>query len=165
MLSTEGPALVVADFNQDGLEDVFIGASRDGKSAVFLQQKSGKFIRTVQPALENDSNYEDVASCVADVNQDGFPDLVLANGGNEFYGQDEHLTPRVYLNDGKGIFKRAVKCIRQSFYKCILRCCHWILTVTDIRIYLLAGDRFLIIMVRFPDPTCWRMTGKEDLRM
>ncbi len=108
MLSSEGPSLIVADFNHDSLDDVFIGASRGGKSAVFLQQKSGKFIKTVQPGFETDTNFEFVASCVADINQDGFPDLIIANGGNEFYGNDEQLRPRVYLNDGKGIFSRDV---------------------------------------------------------
>jgi hypothetical protein len=106
MLSTEGPAMIVADLNRDGLEDLVIGASRLGKSAVFLQQKSGTFTRTLQPSLEADSNFEFVASCVADINNDGFPDLVFANGGNEFYGRDEQLRPRIYLNDGKGIFTR-----------------------------------------------------------
>jgi len=106
MLSSEGPGLIVADLNQDGLEDLFIGASRFGKSAVFLQQKSGTFIKSQQQSLEADSNFEFVASCVADINHDGFPDLVFANGGNEFYGRDEQLRPRVYLNDGKGIFTR-----------------------------------------------------------
>jgi hypothetical protein len=106
MLSTEGPALTVADFNHDSLDDVFIGSSRQGESAVFLQQKSGKFLKTVQPGLDADSNFEAVASCVADVNKDGFPDLILANGGNEFYGMDEHQKPRIYLNDGRGIFTR-----------------------------------------------------------
>ena len=106
MLSTEGPALTIADFNHDGLDDIFIGASRGGKSAVFLQQKSGRFIKTNQPGLENDSNFEFVASCVLDINQDGFPDLVTTNGGNEFYGLDENLRPRIYLNDGKGVFIR-----------------------------------------------------------
>jgi enediyne biosynthesis protein E4 len=106
MLSTEGPGLVVADFNHDSLEDVFIGASRLGKSAVFLQQKSGKFLKTNQPGFETDTNFEYVASCAADVNNDGNPDLVIANGGNEFYGKDEQLRPRIYLNDGKGMFTR-----------------------------------------------------------
>jgi len=106
MLSSEGPALTVADFNHDSLEDVFIGSSRLGKSVVYLQQKSGKFIKTAQPGLEADSGFEYVGSCVADVNQDGFPDLVCTNGGNEFYGKDEQLRPRIYLNDGRGIFTR-----------------------------------------------------------
>jgi len=106
MLSTEGPALTVADFNHDSLDDVFIGSSRRGKSAVFFQQKSGKFIKSPQPGLEADSNFEFVASCAVDVNNDGFPDLVVANGGNEFYGEDEHQRPRIYLNDGRGTFTR-----------------------------------------------------------
>src|SRR5262249_54521964 len=79
MLSTEGPALVVADFNKDGLDDVFLGSSRGSKAAVFIQQKTGKFIKTSQPDLESDSNYEFVASCAIDVNNDGFEDLVVAN--------------------------------------------------------------------------------------
>jgi len=57
MLSTEGPALAVGDINHDGLEDVFIGSSKWQKSAIFLQQKNGKFIRTIQPVFQIDSSY------------------------------------------------------------------------------------------------------------
>ena len=106
MVSTEGPALAVADINHDGLEDVFIGSARNYKSAIFLQQPSGKFIKTMQPVLDNDSSYEDVDACWADVNNDGNVDLVIASGGNEFYGNDPHNTPRVYLNDGKADFTK-----------------------------------------------------------
>jgi enediyne biosynthesis protein E4 len=87
MLSTEGPALAVADINKDGLEDVFIGASKREKNAVFLQQRSGKFIRIAQPDLDHDSTYEDVDACWIDINRDGNPDLVVASGGNEYYGK------------------------------------------------------------------------------
>ena len=102
MLSTEGPALAIADINKDGLEDVFIGSSKWKKSAVFLQTPSGKFIRTTQQALDMDSTYEDVDACWTDVNKDGNLDLIVASGGNEFFGADPMLTPRVYLGDGKG---------------------------------------------------------------
>ena len=102
MVSTEGPALAVGDINHDGLEDVYLGSSKWKKSAVFLQEKPGKFIRLAEPALDRDSTYEDVDACWTDVNNDGNPDLVVASGGNEFYGQDTMLTPRVYLNDGHG---------------------------------------------------------------
>jgi len=101
MISAEGPALAVADINHDGLEDVFIGAARDGKNAMLLQQKNGKFSRKDEPALKNDSSYEDVDAAWADVNNDGNIDLIVASGGNEFYGKDIHNTPRIYLNDGK----------------------------------------------------------------
>lgn len=106
MLSTEGPALAVGDINNDGLEDVFIGSAKWQKSAVYIQKPGGNFLRTAQPGIENDSTFEDVDACITDVNKDGFADLVVASGGNEFYGNDEHLLPRVYLNDGKGQFTR-----------------------------------------------------------
>ena len=106
MFSTEGPALSIGDANRDGLEDVFIGSSKWEKSALFLQQPGGRFIRSVQPALDKDSTYEDVDACWTDVNNDGNMDLVVASGGNEFYGEDPILTPRVYLGDGKGHLNR-----------------------------------------------------------
>ena len=106
MVSTEGPALAVADINHDGLEDVFIGSSKNNKSVVFLQQANGKFIRSPQPAIDADSAYEDVDAAWADVNNDGNIDLIVASGGNEFYGNDIQSMPRVYLNDGKAHFTR-----------------------------------------------------------
>jgi len=92
--------------NKDGLDDIFIGASKWEQRGVFIQQPSGKFQRLFPPALANDSAFEDVDACWTDVNNDGNADLVIASGGNEYYGPDEHLTPRVYLNDGKNGLKR-----------------------------------------------------------
>lgn len=106
MLSTEGPALAVADINNDGLEDVFIGASKSYHNAVFLQEKNGRFKKIQPPALYNDSMYEDVDAVWADVNNDGNKDLIVVSGGNEFFGTDPHLLPRVYLNDGKANFTK-----------------------------------------------------------
>lgn len=109
MLSTEGPALVVGDMNGDGLEDVFIGGSKRNPCALFFQKSNGKFIHSNQPGLIQDSICEDISAILTDINQDGYPDLLIASGGNEFYGEDEHLLPRAYLNDGKGNFKKLEK--------------------------------------------------------
>lgn len=101
MLSTEGPALAVADINHDNFQDIFIGSSKRNKSAVFLQNATGKFTKISSPALDNDSTWEDTDAYWADVNNDGNIDLLVASGGNEYYGEDNYLLPRVYLNDGK----------------------------------------------------------------
>jgi hypothetical protein len=115
MLSTEGPALAVADIDKDGLEDVFIGSSRGEKSALFRQLPSGKFIRTDQPDLDKDSSYEDTYACWADIDHDGNPDLVIASGGNEYGGNDPHLLPRIYRNDGKGHLSKLGQAIGNVF--------------------------------------------------
>ncbi|TMI90722.1 MAG: hypothetical protein E6H08_14390 [Bacteroidetes bacterium] len=106
MISSEGPALAVGDMNNDGKEDVFIGASKGFHNAIFLQESNGKFRQTVNEDLLADSMYEDVSAVLVDVNNDKYADLVIASGGNEYYGTDKHLLPRVYLNDGKAHFKR-----------------------------------------------------------
>ncbi|MCW3118531.1 MAG: fg-gap repeat protein [Chitinophagaceae bacterium] len=104
MVSTEGPALAVGDLNGDGLEDVFIGASKGFKSGVFIQKGAGKFSKMDIPVMANDSTYEDVDACFADVNRDGNMDIIVGTGGNEYYGHSKFLLPRIYMNDGKGGF-------------------------------------------------------------
>ncbi len=106
MVSREGPALAVDDVNGDGLDDVFIGSAKFIKPILFFQDANGKFKKSTQIALDNDSTYEDVDANFTDVNNDGFKDLLVASGGNEFYGNSEMLLPRIYLNDGRGNFAR-----------------------------------------------------------
>ncbi len=101
MFGSEGPALAVGDVNNDGLQDVYIGSSKWKTSALFIQNKNGSFTKSKQPQFTLDSTYEDVDACFADVNNDGFQDLVVASGGNEYFGPEKWRQPRVYMNDGK----------------------------------------------------------------
>ena len=97
------------------MDDVFIGSSKTGKSKIFLQQASGKFLPVAQPALERDSMYEAVDASFTDLNNDGNLDLVIAGGGNEYYGEDSNLLPRAYLNDGKAGFSRVYDAFTKVF--------------------------------------------------
>lgn len=115
MVSREGPALAVGDANGDLLDDVFIGSSKRKKPVLFLQNATGTFTRSLQPALDNDSTYEDVDATWVDVNNDGANDLIVASGGNEFYGTDTMLIPRVYMNDGRGVFYKLSKAFTNVF--------------------------------------------------
>jgi hypothetical protein len=130
MTSREGPGLAVGDINGDKLDDVFVGSSKTKKSSLFIQQANGKFIRSDQPAIDSDSTYEDVDAAIIDVNGDKFNDLVVASGGNEYYGPSEFLLPRVYLNDGKGSLNK----LNEAFDKSIL------LTASCVVPYDFTGD-------------------------
>ena len=124
MTSREGPALAVADINGDGTDDVFIGSSKREKPAVFVQDTKGIFKKIPQPSLDEDSMWEDVDAVWTDVNGDHHPDLVVASGGNEYYGTDEHLLPRVYINDGAGNVQKKADAFTNLYMtsSCIVPC-------------------------------------------
>lgn len=106
MVSAEGPPVAVGDADGDGLEDVWIGASKGERKSLWLQRPDGRFRPSPQSALVLDSMWEDADGIWLDVDLDRDLDLVVATGGNEYYGNDEHQQPLLYLNDGKGNLQR-----------------------------------------------------------
>lgn len=117
MLSTEGPALAVADVNGDGLDDIFLGGAKGQASALLIQQPDGGFTRSNEKLFAEDSMSEDVGGTFLDANRDGRPDLYVVTGGTEFSEGATPLFDRLYLNDGKGNFRKdenALPAIAQS---------------------------------------------------
>ncbi len=107
MLSTEGPAFTMGDINNDGITDLFFGSSKGYKSKLLIGGKE-QWQSFMVPDLNKDSTYEDIDALMLDINSDGWKDLVVASGGNEYYGVTPYLTPRAYLNNqGKGFSKLA----------------------------------------------------------
>ena len=115
LLSTEGPALAVGDVNGDGLDDFYVGGAKWQQGKLFIQQSNGTFRSTNQPALAADSLNEDIDAVFFDANGDGYQDLLVVSGGNEFWGNEEALRPRLYLNDGHGNFQRARNALPDVF--------------------------------------------------
>jgi hypothetical protein len=115
LLSTEGPAFAVGDVNGDGLDDIYVGGAKWQAGKIFLQSSDGTFKPSAQPALAADSLAEDIDAIFFDANGDGHQDLFVVSGGNEFWGNEEALRPRLYLNDGKGNLVRAMSAIPDIF--------------------------------------------------
>ncbi len=101
-LSFVGPILKSSDVNQDGLSDIFVGASQGKPAHLFLQQKGGQF-KSV--GLSGSEGFEDSDALFVDVDADGDVDLYVASGGYaNLEPTSTYLQDRIYLNDGKGNF-------------------------------------------------------------
>ena len=116
LLSTEGPALAVGDVNGDGLDDLYVGGAKWQPGTLLVQQRNGTFRRSDQRGLAADSLAEDVDAIFFDANGDGRQDLFVVSGGNEFWGDEEALRDRLYMNDGRGNFTRARGALPDYFH-------------------------------------------------
>jgi hypothetical protein len=108
MVSREGPKAAVADVNADGLDDVFIGGAANEAGKLYLQNKSGGFIKKETPVFVKDAAVETVCALFFDADKDGDMDLFVANGGNNQPANSDIYKNALYLNDGKGNFSEAL---------------------------------------------------------
>ncbi|QLG45736.1 VCBS repeat-containing protein [Costertonia aggregata] len=114
LLSQEGPALAVADVDNDGNEDVFIGGAKGQSASVLFHENSGILGQKSQKAFQDDANFEDTAAAFFDVDNDGDQDLLVGSGGNEIEQQSSYRT-RLYLNNGKGNFSKSGQNLPSTF--------------------------------------------------
>ena len=106
MVSQEGPALAVADVNNDGNEDFYIGGAKNQAGTLYLNLGNGNIKKSNQKAFLEDSYLEDTAASFFDANADGNIDLMIGSGGN-VKGEENNNKVRLYFNDGKGNFTAA----------------------------------------------------------
>ncbi len=106
MLSTEGPPMAVADVNGDGLDDMFIGGAKDHAGRLLLQKANGDFAPSNVSVFEQDAVSEDLGAAFFDADGDGDRDLYVVSGGNEYSEGASALQDRLYLNDGRGGFRK-----------------------------------------------------------
>lgn len=105
-MSDLGPPMAVGDVNKDGLEDFYIGGSKGHPGKLYIQTSDGFKASASQPWTE-DINCEDTGAAFFDADGDGWPDLYVVSGSDEYEEGSVYLQDRLYLNDGRGNFKKA----------------------------------------------------------
>ncbi|MEM8526388.1 MAG: VCBS repeat-containing protein, partial [Bacteroidota bacterium] len=107
-LSHQSPCLLKADFNKDGLEDVFIGGAKGQAASLYFQTTNRQFKKQNIAAFEQDQASVDSDAIVLDANGDGWLDIYVASGGyHDLEIKNYRLKDRLYLNDGTGSFSKS----------------------------------------------------------
>jgi hypothetical protein len=101
MHSRNGPGVSVADVNNDGFEDFYIGGAAGQAGQLFLQAKDGSF---TMKAWKMNVQSEDMGSLFFDVDNDGDQDLYIVSGGVQTSLKKDAYQDRLYVNDGNGNF-------------------------------------------------------------
>ncbi|MDT0606690.1 VCBS repeat-containing protein [Croceitalea rosinachiae] len=113
-LSQEGPSLAVADVDNDGNEDFFIGGAHRKSASLYMHKGNGEVVLKKVKVFDSDSAFEDVAASFFDADNDGDQDLMVGSGGNNVNLQRTYK-PRLYLNDGKGNFSKSPNELPSTF--------------------------------------------------
>ncbi|MFZ9044625.1 MAG: VCBS repeat-containing protein [Cyclobacteriaceae bacterium] len=109
-LSLNGNPHLLADFDNDGTDELFVGGGKGISGVIYKVDEQGGLIETSDiVAFDLDAFYEDVSCVAADFDGDGFLDLYVASGGNRYPERSKELEDRLYFGDGKLNFRREKK--------------------------------------------------------
>ncbi|MEM6802699.1 MAG: VCBS repeat-containing protein, partial [Bacteroidota bacterium] len=103
-----GPALSIGDIDNNGEEDILIGGSSIGVSALFFS-KGGEFEGKNLESFDLVLRQEDIGSLLFDADNDGDLDAYLVAGGYESAAENPDYEDRLFINDGTGKFNRAYR--------------------------------------------------------
>ncbi len=99
------PAIAVADVNQDGLDDIYVGGTAGEEKYLLVGAAIGGFKKVIVPAFNQFPDFADTDAQWVDVNRDGLPDLIVSTANHPFMDADKTTPPRLYVNKGKNQFQ------------------------------------------------------------
>ena len=95
-LSYSGPCLTKGDINKDGLLDIIAGGAKGQAASLYIQRKSGEFLKQPVQAFEMDKNSEDTEAIFFDANGNGHTDIYIVSGGyHQYLPDDPNLQDRL----------------------------------------------------------------------
>jgi len=98
-----GPVMAKGDLNNDGREDIIIGASNLLPTTVYLRKGNG-FVRDSIPGLCGPRNFSESALAIIDIDNDGDNDVIALAGGYE--NKDESQYRHYLYENENGVFTR-----------------------------------------------------------
>lgn len=113
-MSTLGPVVAVADINNDGNDDFYLGGSAGSSGKIYLGKNGGKFELQDQAAFSKDMKHEDGDATFFDADGDGDLDLYVCSGGNEFSPGNALYQDRLYTNNNGKFSKSRLPKITES---------------------------------------------------
>ncbi len=111
-MSQYGPGIAVGDIDHNGQEDFYIGGSAGNPGVFFMQDKRGNFTAD-STRIQDPEGFpqEDMAALLFDADNDTDLDLYVVSGSYEFPPNHPVNQDRLYINDGKGKFRRSTNAL------------------------------------------------------
>ncbi|MFC0514908.1 FG-GAP repeat domain-containing protein [Mucilaginibacter angelicae] len=99
------PAVAVADVNNDGIDDIYVGGIAGEEKYLLAGNKSGGFKKVNVAQFDQFKDAADEQATWADVNNDGKPDLIVISANHPFIETEKLVQPRLYINKGNFRFE------------------------------------------------------------